>query len=653
MHAAPEEQEVVRLRILVRELLDVLLLMLQQMLDLVRDHAHLVHRVAAIVDIIAAQLADVERQQVERGELRGERLRRCHADLRTGIRVDHAFRHACCRGADHIADREQLPAMRLRFLHAGDRVGRLAGLRHADDQRAVVDDRIAVAVLRAVIDIDRNARRVFEQELADQSRVPRRAARDDLHLLNAGPILGRQLQIVEEDLARLLEHAAVERVAHGALLLVDLLEHVVPVAFLLGHHGVPHDLLRRTCDLGVLLVEYFHRLLIGDRILAVFEIDDVARVGEERGDVGRDDVLVLAEADDERRAVLRGDDRARLGAVDHHQCEVAFELFQCLFDCVDELRPAFDLLFDQMGDDFRVRLRLELMSRFLQALLEREEVLDNAVVDDHDLSGAVAMRMGIVLVRLAVRRPARVTHAERTVQRLVAELRFEVRQLPLGAYDFHSVAVDDGDPRAVVAAVLELLQSTDEDRHHITFADVSDDSAHVVSITIAAVKRLCALAALALLLACGKRGDPKPPVPMIPQATSDLVVTQRGSRVVLAWSYPALTTAGKTLGPVRRVDVYRYSEPLPVAQAEPLGDFSKVPQLTPNQFNKLKTKVDSIEGEKLPAASNGAKLTFEDNPDFQSTDKRPVRLTYAVVTEGGTATGALSNLAILVPIAPP
>src|SRR3954469_25988415 len=101
--------------------------------------------------------------------------------------------------------------------------------------------------------------------------------------------------------------------------------------------------------------------------------------------------------------------------------------------------------------------------------------------------------------------------------------------------------------------------------------------------------------ALALLvmtaIACGKRGDPKPPVPVIPQATSDLVVTQRGSRVVLAWSYPALTTAGKTLGPVRSVVVYRSPKPLPVTQPEPLGDFSKVPQLTPNQFNKLKTKV--------------------------------------------------------------
>ena len=140
---------------------------------------------------------------------------------------------------------------------------------------------------------------------------------------------------------------------------------------------------------------------------------------------------------------------------------------------------------------------------------------------------------------------------------------------------------------------------------------------------------------------------------MIPQATSDLVVTQRGSRVVLAWSYPSLTTGGKSLGPIERVVVYRYSEPLPVSQAAPIGDFSGVPQVTAGQFNKLKTRLDSIEGARLPAATNGAKLTFEDAPPLQTEDKRPVRLNYAVVTEGATATGALSNLAILVPVMPP
>ena len=45
------------------------------------------------------------------------------------------------------------------------------------------DDRIAVAVLGAVVDFDRDARELLDHELADQPRVPRRAAREDRDLL--------------------------------------------------------------------------------------------------------------------------------------------------------------------------------------------------------------------------------------------------------------------------------------------------------------------------------------------------------------------------------------------------------------------------------------------------------------------------------------
>ncbi len=164
---------------------------------------------------------------------------------------------------------------------------------------------------------------------------------------------------------------------------------------------------------------------------------------------------------------------------------------------------------------------------------------------------------------------------------------------------------------------------------------------------------------LLVAFACGKRGDPHPPIPVIPKATTDLVVAQRGSKVLLSWSYPSLTTAGKNLPSVRRVVVYRAAEPLPVEQPpvtdttpttvpQPIAAFAKVPPLTPAQFVKLRTKVDSIEGASLPAASVGARLTFEDSPQIHTTDGRPVRLTYAVVTESTSAAGDLSNLASIV-----
>src|SRR6059058_3374191 len=123
-------------------------------------------------------------------------------------------------------------------------------------------------------------------------------------------------------------------------------------------------------------------------------------------------------------------------------------------------------------------------------------------------------------------------------------------------------------------------------------------------------------------LACGKRGDPHPPVPIIPKATTDLLVAQRGPKVLLSWSYPSMTTAGKSMTGIRRVVVWRATEELPVLQPprdlntllpgdtdptkpQSIQLFSKVPTLAPAQFLKLRNRVDSVEGANLPAATTG------------------------------------------------
>jgi hypothetical protein len=172
-------------------------------------------------------------------------------------------------------------------------------------------------------------------------------------------------------------------------------------------------------------------------------------------------------------------------------------------------------------------------------------------------------------------------------------------------------------------------------------------------------------ALVVLLVACGKRGDPRPPVPVIPQATSDLAVTQRADHVILSWSYPSLTTAGRSLTDIRRISVYRYVEELPVSAVgenapmqpaepsvpQPVALFAKVPTLPKAQFEKLATRVDSIEKASLGSATTGARLFYTDTPPMRATDGRPVRVTYAVVTESASARSEASNLAILVPLA--
>ena len=137
--------------------------------------------------------------------------------------------------------------------------------------------------------------------------------------------------------------------------------------------------------------------------------------------------------------------------------------------------------------------------------------------------------------------------------------------------------------------------------------------------------------------------------------------------MVLSWAYPAMTTAGRSLPKVRRVSVFRYVEELPVPaqgrdpETMQPGDvdptvprsialFSKIPTIGPAQFAKLSSRLDSIESANLPAATSGARLMFEDDPPFRATDGRPVRLTYAVVTEGEVARSDFSNLVTIVPL---
>jgi predicted phage tail protein len=74
------------------------------------------------------------------------------------------------------------------------------------------------------------------------------------------------------------------------------------------------------------------------------------------------------------------------------------------------------------------------------------------------------------------------------------------------------------------------------------------------------------------------------------------------------------------------------------------------PSLTPAQFGKLSHRIDSIESANLPGATVGAKLIYEDSPQLHSASGRPVRLTYAVVTEGVEGRSDLSNLAVITPL---
>ncbi len=74
---------------------------------------------------------------------------------------------------------------------------------------------------------------------------------------------------------------------------------------------------------------------------------------------------------------------------------------------------------------------------------------------------------------------------------------------------------------------------------------------------------------LLLLAGCGYIGEPLPPSLNIPERVTDLSATERGDKIVLTFTIPALTTDGVALTRLGAIDLRAGDAPLPVATTRP------------------------------------------------------------------------------------
>ena len=135
-----------------------------------------------------------------------------------------------------------------------------------------------------------------------------------------------------------------------------------------------------------------------------------------------------------------------------------------------------DFLADEMRDNLAIGFGGELGALALQLAPQFAEILDDAVVHDREPVGGVRMR--VVLGWPAVRRPAGVTDADRSRQRLARELQFQILELALGTPSRQGAVLERGDAGGIVAAVFEALERVDQLRCDRLTADDSDNAAH-------------------------------------------------------------------------------------------------------------------------------------------------------------------------------
>ena len=144
----------------------------------------------------------------------------------------------------------------------------------------------------------------------------------------------------------------------------------------------------------------------------------------------------------------------------------------------------FELVLDDVGDDLGVGFGGEGVAFGDEGFFELEVVFDDAVVDDDEGAGAVAVGVGVLFGGAAVGGPAGVADAEGALDGVFGEDVGEVAEFAGGAAKLERVGdaigrgAGDGDAGGVIAAVLEAGEALHDDVDGGFGADVTNDSAH-------------------------------------------------------------------------------------------------------------------------------------------------------------------------------
>ena len=169
-------------------------------------------------------------------------------------------------------------------------------------------------------------------------------------------------------------------------------------------------------------------------------------------------------------------------------------------------------------------------------------------------------------------------------------------------------------------------------------------------------RRLAKIAIWALVLgclasACGKKGDPLPPLRSIPLTTSDLEVRQQGRQILLDMAYPSTTASGLVLGGIDAVELLELIKPVPPPVAES-DEPVPLPSAEAREIDAGGRTLLTLRGSELATAVVGDRIQIR-LPLAESLPDEPVANIFAVRTIKGNETSAVSNRVTLVPIEPP
>lgn len=147
-------------------------------------------------------------------------------------------------------------------------------------------------------------------------------------------------------------------------------------------------------------------------------------------------------------------------------------------------------------------------------------------------------------------------------------------------------------------------------------------------------RSLILLSALCFLAACGKVGDPLPPIPRAPLIVSDLSATQQGTSIIISFSV-AKVTRNENL---KSVEIFRLVESINAPPGITVEDYER----------RAGGSIKTLTPEELP--TNVSLVTYIDPIDFKiANDQTRYRYAVRLINKEGRPAD-LSNYAMLTPL---
>ena len=309
--------------------------------------------------------------------------------------------------------------------------------------------------------------------------MQRRAAADDVDVLDLTQTLVGQAVVLEQNCVVL--DTRLYGVGNCLGLLHDLLEHEVLVAALFRSGHVPRYGLDLLLDWVAKLVHNNYAVRTNDGNLVIVQNNVALGAIDNGGNVGRDHVLALTNADNQRVAAACSDDLLRVVHRDNAQCVRAAQTLYSLQNGLCEvLLLAGVQIVHQMSNCLGVGLGLELVAVRFQTLTQLLVVLDNAVMYDCYLALAAQMRMRVAVGRLAVGGPAGVTDTASTVHiaAFLLDLLLKVGDAAACLDNAQAILGEGSYTGGVIAAVFQAVQALNENRKRVLVSGESNDSTH-------------------------------------------------------------------------------------------------------------------------------------------------------------------------------